>query len=213
VTEEPTEEPTEESTDEVTEEPTEEVTEEPTATPTEETEVPDEVPTGGQDGTDASGAVADVGSSGNAESTAEATEDATSEPTEEPTEEPAPKPTFESRTGSSELRIELRLCPAGMTPEDFDPEECGRANGNFSLALVTPFGEELRLRHANRYDDDFVRWSQLKSGEYVLEVREFPKGYSSWSLDQFVCCTQDDGFRIRLGREESVVGTIYFFRS
>jgi hypothetical protein len=152
------------------------------------------------------------------------TETATPEPspTPDPDEElvggnvdapqPTPRPTFESRTGTSEIRIELRLCPAGMTAESFDPDECARARGGFNLALVTPFGETLRLRHANRYDDDYVRWSQLKSGIYLLEVRAFPEGYVDWALDGFPCCTDGEGFEIRLGRGDSVIGTIYFFR-
>jgi hypothetical protein len=210
----PTDTPTEEPTEEVTEE----ATQEPTAEPTDEAEV---APTAeatdesrsNQDGTNASGAVEEIGGSQTSESTEEATEEATEEPTAKPTKEPTPQPTFESRTGSSEIRLELRLCPEYMSPDDFDPRDCRRAQGDFNLALVTPFGEELRLRHANRHDNDSVRWSQLKSGDYVLEVREFPKGYGAYALDEFPCCTQGDGFRIRIGRGDLVIGTIYFFPS
>jgi len=214
-TPEPTAQPTVEPTEEPTVEPTQTATEAPTAEATEETaQTTSGTPSQSRDGTDASGAVNDV-VSGQAtptqEPTVEPSQSPTEAPTEEATEELAPKPTFESRTGSSQIRLDLRLCPAGMTPESFDPEECRRAEGGFSLALVTPFGEELRLRHANRHNDHFVRWSQLKSGVYVLEVRAFPDGYESYSLDGFVCCTLDNGFRIRLGRGESVIGTIYFF--
>jgi hypothetical protein len=150
------------------------------------------------------------------EATAEPTEEPTDEPTEEPTEEseqqkPTPAPTFESRTGSSEIKLEIRLCPAGMRPESFEPDQCGPAQGDFSLALVTPFDETLRLRHANRYDDNYVRWSQLKSGTYQLVVRKNPDGYDAHSLDGYLCCTDGGGYEIRLGRGEKVIGTIYFF--
>jgi hypothetical protein len=196
----PTEEPTEVPTEESTVEPT--PTEQPAEEGTEDSEATPERAPASQDGTDASGGVTDVGSQQAAP---------TEEPTQEVTAEPTPRPTFESRTGSAEVVIAVRLCPAGMNPESFDPEECARAKGEFSLALVTPFGEELRLRHADTLRDDYVRWSNLKSGVYVLEVRVIPDGYDTYSLDGFLCCTQDDGYRIRLGRGQEVVGTLYFF--
>ena len=219
---EPTEEPAEEPTAEPADEPTSDATEEPAGDPTAEaTEAPD-APTdatgGGEDGTNASAAVDELGSTAPEptetaadEPTLEATEESTVEPAEEPAEEPTPQPTFESQTGSAEVRLDVRICPAGMTPDSFDAEECRRAEGGYNLALVTPFGEELRLRHADRANAHFVRWSRLKAGIYVLEVRELPEGYGSYSLDGYACCTQDDGYRLRLGRGQSVRGTLYFF--
>jgi hypothetical protein len=146
------------------------------------------------------------------EPTAEPT--ATPKPTEEPTEqpeEPTRTPVPESRTGSAEVKLSLRLCPAGTTPEDFVAEECARAEGGYALALVTPYGDTLRLRDADRRTDDYIRWSSLKAGEYQLLVREVPEGYASYSLDGYTCCTDGGGFTIRLTPGLSVIGTIYFF--
>jgi len=218
-TEEPTEAPTEEPAQESDETPTAEVTDESIAEATEEssdeptaeaTEPPADGTGGSTDGTNVSAAIDELGST-EPEPTAAPTEVATEEPAEAETAEPTPRPTFESRTGTAVVRIEIRLCPAGMNPESFDPDECRRAVGGFSLALVTPFGEELRQRHADRANGHYVRWGSLKSGIYVLEVRELPEGYASYSLDGFTCCTQDDGFRLGIGRGQLVIGTLYFF--
>jgi hypothetical protein len=180
-------EPEETPTPEPTAEPTQEPTEEPTAEPTEE---PTEEPT--------------------AEPEEEETEEATEAP-EEQEEEPTSTPVPESRTGSAELRLSIRLCPAGMTPEEFDAESCARANGDWSVALVTPYGDTLRLREANRVTDDYIRWSDLKAGDYELLVRQAPEGYEPHSLDGYLCCTDGGGYTIRLSPGLSVVGTIYFF--
>lgn len=138
-------------------------------------------------------------------------EEETPEATEEPADEPTRTPVPESRTGSAEVRLSIRLCPAGTSPEDFVAEDCTRADGGFALALVTPYGDTLRHRDANRRTDDYMRWSNLKAGEYQLLVREVPEGYASYSLDGYTCCTEGGGFTIDLTPGLSVVGTVYFF--
>lgn len=165
-----------------TPEPTDEPTEEPTPEPT-ATPEPTEAP-------------------------AEETPEATAERVEE---EPTRTPVPESRTGSAEVKLSIRLCPAGTSPDDFVPEECVRADGGWSVALVTPYGDTLRLRDADRRTDDYIRWSRLKAGEYQLLVREAPEGYVVSSLDGYTCCTEGGGYSIRLTRGLSVVGTLYFF--
>lgn len=147
--------------------------------------------------------------------TPESEEDAT--PTKAATKKPSkkrtPTPTAvpESRTGSAEFRLEVKLCPAGMRPETLDTSECRDAEGGYSLALVTPYGDTLRLRDANRADPDYIRWSNLKAGEYQLVVRAFPDGYDASSLDGYVCCTEGGGYSIRFTPGLDVVGTLYFF--
>jgi len=146
--------------------------------------------------------------------TPEPTETPEPEATKKPKKEKTPEPTEipESRSGTAELKLEIRLCPAGMRPSNLNGDLCKAANGDFSLALVTPFGDSLRLRDANRYDENYVRWSNLKSGIYELQVRKIPDGYDLSSLDGFLCCPRGDGYKIVLGRGERVYGTLYFFR-
>jgi hypothetical protein len=187
-----TPEPTQTPTQEPTQEPTSTPTEEPTKTPT-PTEVPTETPTSTEQPAESPPPVA------------------TATPKKEKKKTPTATPKPESRTGSAEILLEVQLCPPGMRPETIDVSLCTRAKGGFSLALQTPFGDTLRLRDANRYNDHYVRWSQLKAGNYQLLVRKAPDGYDASSLDGYICCTAGGGYEINLTRGLSVVGTLYFF--
>lgn len=185
---------------------TEEPTAEPTATPEPTEEPPEPEPTATAEPTDEPEPT---------EAVEEAPDDpeeeeSSDEPTEQPTATRTPVP--ESRTGSAELRLEVRVCPAGMRPESFDGDRCRDAGDDYRLSLVTPFGDVLRHGDANRANPGYIRWSDLKAGEYQLVVRRFPDGYDAVSLDGFLCCTPEGGFAIRFTRGTTLFGTLYFFR-
>jgi hypothetical protein len=126
-----------------------------------------------------------------------------------PTPKAAEKP--ESRTGTAEVRIEVKRCPAGMDANTLNTSRCKDADGGWALALQTPFGDTLRSSQANNVNGHYIRWGNLKAGEYQLLVRQLPEGYGSTSLDGYVCCTAGGGYSIVLSKGLLVVGTIYLF--
>jgi hypothetical protein len=69
------------------------------------------------------------------------------------------------------------------------------------------------MSDASRVEPNFVRWSGLKAGEYVLVVGELPGGYKSYSLDGFLCCSTNEGYQITVGKNQLIDGTLYMFTS
>lgn len=110
------------------------------------------------------------------------------------------------------VRIAVRLCRQDMTYFNLNPRGCGKADGGFQLALVTPDGTRLRMSDASKIDQSFVRWSGLNEGEYVLIVGTLPERYLSYSLDGFICCTTNEGYRIRIDDDSILDGTLYLFQ-
>lgn len=147
---------------------------------------------------------------------ANATEQAEPKRTATPKPEPSDKkPTREApgiNDGSS-LRIAVRLCREGMTYFGLDPRGCQRAEGDYELTLVTPDGARLRMRDASRVEPSFVRWSGLEPGEYVLVVEKMPDDYLSYSLDGFICCTSNEGYRVQISEKQVLDGTLYLFQA
>jgi hypothetical protein len=147
----------------------------------------------------------------------------TPKPTQAPTETPTPEATAkpqktatptkvpETLTGTAQVRIYVRICPKGMRIETLDASKCSKAKGNWNLWLDSPYGSPLRLRDANRLENDYIRWDNLKAGKYVLLVREMPKGYDQSSLDGYRCCRTSAGYAITLKPGDQVFGTLYFF--
>lgn len=142
----------------------------------------------------------------------------TKKPSEEPETTPEPDdtkgeddPTRAPRDGTSEVRLNIRLCPPGSTPYSFDLTACTRANGGYRIYLRNSDGVLIRLSEANRYDTSYVRWSDLRAGKYELLIRALPNGYVDHSLDGYICCAGGAGYQLRLQRGESVLGFLYFF--
>jgi hypothetical protein len=133
-------------------------------------------------------------------------------PEPDATKKPKSTPTPGIEDGSS-VRIAVRLCRAGMTYFAIDPSGCQRADGDYQLALIAPNGKHLRMSDASRAEPNFVRWSGLKRGEYVLVVGKMPDGYKSYSLDGFLCCSTNEGYSITVGRNQVIDGTLYLFTS
>jgi hypothetical protein len=150
-------------------------------------------------------------------------------PTAQPTNTPAPTeeesrptrtPTPELRNDDgrpgindgASVRIAVRLCREDMTYFELNPRGCRRAEGDFQLALVRPDGKRLRMSDASRVDPSFVRWSGLNEGDYVLVVGKLPDGYLSYSLDGFICCTTNEGYRVRIDDDLVHDGTLYLFQ-
>jgi hypothetical protein len=100
-----------------------------------------------------------------------------------------------------------------MQPETLDVSSCKDADGGWALALQTPYGDTLRSAQANKVNGHYIRWDNLKAGEYQLLVRGYPAGYDATSLDGYICCTEGGGYSIVLSRGLDVVGTVYFFPS
>ena len=158
-------------------------------------------------------------------------------PTAEPTNTPKPKATEKDepkrtatpkpKSGDREkdatntpgiddgasLRIAVRLCREGMTYFGLDPSGCTRAEGDYQLVLVAADGTRLRMSDASRVESSFVRWSGLKAGEYVLVIGKMPDGYRSYSLDGFICCSTNTGYRVVIEKDQVVDGTLYLFQS
>ena len=132
--------------------------------------------------------------------------------TPEPAATRKPKKETPGINDGSSLRIAVRLCREGMTYFSLDPQGCKRASGDYQLALVNEDGERLRMSDASRVEPNFVRWSGLARGEYVLVVGKMPKGYRSYSLDGYICCTAIEGYPIQIGKDELIDGTLYLFR-
>lgn len=149
-----------------------------------------------------------------ATATAEPTATPEPEPTGEPESEPEAEPTRvpEVRTGTAQVRLYIRICPSGMRPETLDASRCTKAKGGFNLWLANPYGDPLRLRDANRLEDDYIRWDNLKAGDYTLLVRDIPNGYDISSLDGYLCCRTSDGYSLVLEKGAQIYGTLYFFR-
>ena len=144
-------------------------------------------------------------------------------PTPQPTSTPKPKakrtPTPEPKATNpppgindgASVRIAVRLCREGMTIFSLDPGGCLRADGDFQLALVTAKGKRLRMSDASKVAPSFVRWSGLRAGEYELVVGKMPDGYNSFSLDGYICCSTNDGYRITVDKDQLIDGTLYLF--
>jgi len=159
---------------------------------------------------------------GEAAPTAQPTKTAT--PTSEATKKakatrtPTPKPTKKATPAApgigegASIRIAVRLCRSGMTYFALDPRGCARADGDFALSLIAPDGSVLDLKAASKTTDNFVRWSGLGAGTYVLVVDGLPEGYLSYSLDGYICCTTNTGYEITVGKKDLVDGTLYLFQ-
>ena len=143
------------------------------------------------------------------------TDTAKPEPRRTPTPESDPtkksEPDVPGINDGASVRIAVRLCQDGMTVFNLVPSGCRRADGEYQLALVTSSGKRLRMSDASKVTSSFVRWSGLKAGEYVLVVGKMPEGYNSYSLDGFICCSTNDGYRIKVEKDQLIDGTLYLF--
>jgi hypothetical protein len=141
-------------------------------------------------------------------------DDSGAEPTRKPKASKTPTPNGKpSVNDGSSIRIAVRLCPRGMTYFALNPSQCVRADGDFSISLITPKGRTLTQKAASKNEPTFVRWSGLSAGEYILVVNDLPDGYLSYSLDGYICCNANIGYSISLGKGELQDGTLYLFHS
>jgi hypothetical protein len=100
-----------------------------------------------------------------------------------------------------------------MTYFAINPRACERADGDYQITLIAPNDKRLHMSDASRVEPNFVRWSGLKAGEYVLVVGKLPDGYKSYSLDGFLCCSTNEGYQITVGKNQLIDGTLYMFTS
>ncbi len=88
--------------------------------------------------------------------------------------------------GEGSIAVQLRACPAGMSPLDFEPARCASDAEVADLRIfVLGSGENRRNLDEATHDGDVFTWDGLPFGEYVLQATGFAPGYDRYLIPGF----------------------------